>query len=196
MGTVTRPHVAPAPTTNSAPPVALPLAELEARVKRIERPHPNLLWLYVITSLLTLLGAPFVILPLYFRYHTLRYRFDDEGLHASWGILFRREVSLTYARIQDIHLRRNIIERWLGLGSVQIQTASGSGSAELVVEGITEFVEVRDYLYARMRGAHHRPAASARPVDDEAVALLRDIRDELRATRERMAARAGGGGAA
>lgn len=170
--------------------------ELDALVKAIERPHPNLLWLYVITALLTVVGAPVVVVPLYFRYHTLRYRFDDEGLHASWGILFRREVSLTYARIQDIHLRRNVIERWLGLGSVQIQTASGAGSAELVVEGITQFVEVRDFLYAKMRGAHHKPAATARVVDDQAVALLREIRDELRATRELLHGRSGGGDAA
>lgn len=193
MGSVERPAALPA---QPAPSVTRPLAELEAVVKRLERPHPNLLWLYVITALLTIVGAPIVLLPLYFRYHTLRYRFDDEGLHASWGILFRREVSLTYARIQDIHLRRNILERWLGLGSVQIQTASGSGSAELVVEGITEFVEVRDFLYAKMRGAHHKPASPSRAVDDQAVALLREIRDELRATRERLQARAGGGGVA
>ncbi len=172
------------------------LAELEVVVKRLQRPHPNLLWLYVITSLLTMLGAPFVLVPLYFRYHTLRYRFDDEGLHASWGILFRREVSLTYVRIQDIHLRRNILERWLGLGSVQIQTASGSGSAELVVEGITEFVEVRDFLYAKMRGAHQRPPAMGAVVNEEALALLREIRDDLRAAKERLSARAGGGDAA
>ena len=172
------------------------MATLEQVVKRLQRPHPNLLWLYVITSLLTVVGAPIVLVPLYFRYHTLRYRFDDEGLHASWGILFRREVSLTYARIQDIHLRRGIFERWLGLGSVQIQTASGSGSAELVVEGITEFVEVRDFLYAKMRGAHPKAAPASHAVDDEAVKLLREIRDDLRAVRERASARAGGGDAA
>ena len=172
-----------------------PLAELEAVVRRLTRPHPNLLWLYLLTSLLTVEGAPILILPLYFRYHTLRYRFDDEGLHASWGILFRREVSLTYARIQDIHLRRNILERWLGLGSVQIQTASGSGSAELVVEGITEFVEVRDFLYARMRGAHGKAPSAGRAVDDEAVRLLREICDDLRAVRQRLGAESGGGDA-
>lgn len=179
-----------------AVPAGKPLAELELVVKRLQRPHPNLLWLYVITALLTVVGAPFVLVPLYFRYHTLRYRFDDEGLHASWGILFRREVSLTYARIQDIHLRRGIVERWLGLGSVQIQTASGSGAAELVVEGITEFVEVRDFLYAKMRGAHQRPAANARVVDDQAVQLLREIRDELRAVKQRIGAHPGGDHAA
>jgi putative membrane protein len=43
-----------------------------------------------------------------------------------WGILFRREISLTYARIQDIQLSSNLVERWLGLAKIQLQTASGS----------------------------------------------------------------------
>jgi len=47
------------------------------------------------------------------------------------GILFRREVNLTYARIQDIHLRSGLIQRWLRLANVQIQTASGSSGPEL-----------------------------------------------------------------
>ena len=41
----------------------------------------------------------------WFRYHTMRYRFDAEGVSMSWGILFRREVLLNYSRIQDIHLQ-------------------------------------------------------------------------------------------
>ena len=33
-----------------------------------------------------------VLLPyLYFRYHTMRFRFDREGIAMSWGLLFRRE---------------------------------------------------------------------------------------------------------
>ena len=28
-----------------------------------------------------------------------------------WGLLFRHEVYLTYRRIQDIHVTRNIVER-------------------------------------------------------------------------------------
>ena len=68
------------------------------------------------------------------------------------GILFRREVNLTYARIQDIHLRSGFIQRWLGLADIQIQTASGSAGAELVIEGFKEFEAIRDFLYTRMRG--------------------------------------------
>ena len=70
----------------------------------IERPHPKLLRLYLLRSLLS--GpAIFITLPvLLFRYQTLRYHFDDEGIAMKWGVLFRREITLTYARIQDIHL--------------------------------------------------------------------------------------------
>jgi uncharacterized membrane protein YdbT with pleckstrin-like domain len=165
-------------------PVVAPqaLADVEARVKALTRPHPRLLTQYLITLLLMLPLAPIAFLPYLFRYQTLRYRFDDDGVHASWGILFRREVSLTYARIQDIHLRRGLLERWLGLGSVQIQTASGAGSAELVIEGVTEFVEVRDFLYAKMRGATAKPKSQ----DAEAIGLLLEIRDDLRAVRSKL----------
>ena len=56
----------------------------------------------------------------------MRYRFDTDGIHMRWGIVFRRDVLLNYSRIQDIHLRSNLIERWLGLARIEIQTASGS----------------------------------------------------------------------
>ena len=100
----------------------------EAAILAIERPHPNLLKLYFLQALMTLFAFPLVFTLLYFKYHTLRYRFDDEGISAKWGILFRREVNLTYARIQDIHLTSGIIQRWLSLADIHVQTASGSSS--------------------------------------------------------------------
>jgi putative membrane protein len=131
------------------------------RIFQIERPDSKLMTYYVITCLLT--GPLFVILilPAYFRFRTMRFRFDDEGVSMRWGILFRREIILNYARIQDIHLSSNIIERWLGLARVQIQTASGSSSAEMTIEGLLEFELVRDFLYSKMRGLKDRPAKSA-----------------------------------
>ena len=154
----------------------------------ITRPRGDLFWLYFIASFVGTVFHPLIFLPVYFRFHTLRYKFDEEGVSSSWGILFRREVSLTYARIQDIHLSRNILERWLGIGTVQIQTASGSSSAELTIEGTDRFEEIRDFLYSRMRGhakADAKPAAAG-SADGEAVRLLTEIRDDLRAVREAM----------
>src|ERR1051325_2347885 len=95
-------------------------------IARVERPCPELLTFYVLKAISTVFAAPLTLLLLYFRYHTMRYRFDAEGIHMKWGILMRREIMLNYSRIQDIQLRSNVIERWLGLARIEIQTASGS----------------------------------------------------------------------
>ncbi|MEW6073312.1 MAG: PH domain-containing protein [Planctomycetota bacterium] len=172
----------------------------DAAIRRIERPHPNLLVAYFLQALGTLLGFPFVMLPLYFKYHTLRYKFDDEGISASWGIIFHREIYLTYRRIQDIHVSRNLFERWLGIGKVALQTAAGSSSAELTLEGMEHYEAVRDYLYGRMRGTAGTPrdgaaaapagaAAGAPEAGGEAVALLRAIRADIEGVRRALEGR-------
>ncbi len=162
--------------------------------KRITRPAPALMKYYIIVSLLTGPGFLILILPLFFKYETLRYRFDDEGISMSWGLLWRREVYLTYRRIQDIHLTRNLLQRWLGLATVSVQTASGAATPEMSIEGILEADALRDYLYTKMRGAREPNAAPTTTADataapatppaaehDELLSLLCEIRDLLKA---------------
>lgn len=160
--------------------------------RAVSRPDPSLLTYYVILAAISTVAFPFVILPLVFKYMTLRYRFDDEGVSMAWGVLFRKEVYLTYRRIQDIHVSRNIIQRWMGLATVAIQTASGNAKPEMEIEGILEADELRNFLYERMRGAkgmdgEETPAAAP---EDEALALLREIRDALGALAEKAGAKA------
>lgn len=172
----------------------MPLTESE--IFAIERPHPRLMWLYVIRSILT---GPLIIISLpilFFRYETLRYRFDAEGIHMRWGILFRRQINLTYARIQDIHMTSGLIQRWLGLADLKIQTASGSTGAEMTIEGLMEFEAIRDFLYMQMRGyreqARHRAAAPspAAPAavagNPQVLALMQEVVVEMRATRQAL----------
>lgn len=172
-------------------------------IASLERPCSALWNYYILVAVCTGPGLIVMLPYLWFRYYTLRYRFDQEGIHMRVGILFRREVNLTYARIQDIHLHSNFVQRWLGLANVQIQTASGSAGAELVIEGFKEFEAIRDFLYTRMRGYQSStqaattqphastPASAASLTGDNAemVALLLNIRDELRRTREALEAR-------
>lgn len=173
----------------------------DSAIFAIERPHANLWTYYLLTALVIPPLFPFLVLPLWFRYHTMRYKFTPEGISMSWGILFRREVIVNYARIQDIHLRSNFVERWLGLARVLVQTASGNATAELTIEGLREFEALRDFLYSRMRGVKDHPApslthASAAPTSapsapppDELAAALRETAAELRALREEIARR-------
>ena len=138
---------------------------------------------YVLCSLAAGPFFPIALIPLFCKYVTLRYRFDDSGIAMQWGVLFRKEIYLTYRRIQDIHLTRNIVQRWFGLATVAVQTASGSATPEMSIEGILEADQLRDYLYGKMRGtrgenstAQDRDAADG----DEALVLLTEIRDSMR----------------
>lgn len=169
----------------------------------LERPSPSLLKLYFVRSLLS--GPAFLLLfpPYLVRYLTLRYRFDEKGISMRWGFFFRREVNLTYSRIQDIHLVSGLIQRWFGLADIMIQTASGNAEAEMKIEGLHEFEDIRHFLYTRMRGyadLNRKPAATATATSphtpppssdtaDPALNLLREIRDELKAAREAIAAK-------
>lgn len=189
---------------------AVQLRELPATL----HPHRNLLRYYLLSALVFGPGFFFAALPFYFRFRTLRYDVDDEGITMRWGILFRREISLTYSRIQDIQLSSNVVERWLGLARIQLQTASGNASAEMTIEGLQDVEAMRDFLYSRMRGArsatrHPAPGAAvvqaagsetvleASHAGEGAVAQLAAALDataaELRALRLELAATRGVG---
>ena len=177
---------------------------------KIQRPDPSLFRYYVFISLLSGPLAPLVLIPLWCRYATLRYNFDASGVSMCWGVIFRNEVYLTYRRIQDIHLTRNILQRWMGLATISVQTASGSSKAEMTIDGILQPERLRDYIYGQMRGAKndaavHRlgepstpesgeissqgssapplpsSAHTADPSEERAIAALEGIRDALQA---------------
>ena len=159
----------------------------------LERPSPKLLTYYLLTGLLTGPGLVIAIPALVIRYNTLRYRFEETGMRMQLGLFFRKEVVVAFRRIQDIHVSRNLIQRWLGIASVSVQTASGNATPEIVLEGITDPDSVRDWLYERMRGA--KGYATSKPLaaiaedpsapprlndsDNEVTEILRGIRDNL-----------------
>lgn len=193
------------------------------RPDSLTRPDPALLRYYTLVSAFFLVLFPLVFLPSYLRYKSLRYRLDDDGVSMSWGVLNKRETYLTYRRLQDIQVSQGLLQRKLGLAEVHLHTASGSAGAEMKMEGITRPERLRDFLYARMRGAEQEegmgeagaregtsppapgtaeqsgaapsrpgaasgrsapapgPSSGASPHSDEALHLLTQIRDELRA---------------
>jgi membrane protein YdbS with pleckstrin-like domain len=159
------------------------------------RPDPALMTYYVLGSILLGPFFLFYLIPSYFKYRSLRYTVEEEGISMRWGVLFRREISLTYSRIQDIHLSSNFLERWLGLAKIQVQTASGSSSAEMTIEGLREFGAVRDFLYGRMRGARDRAAVHTTPAGGgelgggsmrELAETLNEIAAEVRGIRRAL----------
>jgi len=158
--------------------------DIPTHIAAIERPVDKLLTYYVWKALATTFAFPVTMLVFFFRYHTMRYRFDEEGIHMKWGMIIRHEIMLNYSRIQDIQLKSNLVERWLGLARIEVQTASGKSSDSLMLEGLYDPTVLGSFPSSRIRGAGDR-GSTARPPQQLAAALL-EVASELRQIRRQL----------
>jgi uncharacterized protein len=70
------------------------------------------------------------------RYRRWRWRLTDLALELRFGVLVHRYEAVPYFRIQQIDIERGPVDRLLGLATLQVTTASASGSGAL--PGIAE----------------------------------------------------------
>lgn len=172
----------------------------QSEIYSITRPSSKLMTYYAIQSCL-LPPISFLAFPvLFFRYKSMQYEFDDQGISMSWGILWKKQVNLTYKRIQDIHVTAGVLQRWMGLADLHIQTASGSSQAEMKIEGILEYKGLQEFIYGKMRGNENEKKGGAAALSHESSAnnaaatereqrmmeALNGIAGELRASRQLM----------
>mgnify|MGYP001565997891 CR=1 FL=1 len=61
-------------------------------------------------------------------YHFYRYELTDKGFRKESGIIWKKYVTIPYARIQNVDINRGILARILGLSDLHIQTAGASAT--------------------------------------------------------------------
>lgn len=110
--------------------VAAWLALLLAPGASTAHPHPGIQWGPIYGMLWRML--PFLALLLaidgfvcYLRTRAYRIDLGPQGIALQMGVLSRSHETLIYTKIQDILIRRSVLERLLGLSSVIIQNAMG-----------------------------------------------------------------------
>jgi membrane protein YdbS with pleckstrin-like domain len=135
-------------------------------------------------------------------------RVTEDTLEIGKGVLFRKELTIPLDRIQEISLREGPLQRYLGISSLRFETAGAGSSqqaADLNLPGILHARQFRSNVLAqrdaRRVGAKYgrrttdaAPGAGAGgvtveataagapgggPSGEEALALLREIRDSL-----------------
>ena len=88
-----------------------------------------------------ILPAVGLILIVYIGYNlAVWYRFvyyiADEELRIEYGLIARKKRYVPLERIQSIQIRVSLIQRWLGLVSLQVETAGGGPQAEVLLSSI------------------------------------------------------------
>lgn len=103
--------------------------------------------------------ARFVGLPLLFT----GYRLYPTRLAYSTGVLAKREEELLLYRVLDITVRRGVIDRLLGLGTVEVRSSDAS-DPWLRLRGVRDPHRVRDLLREHVDRERARVGVRSREV--------------------------------
>jgi membrane protein YdbS with pleckstrin-like domain len=153
--------------------------------------------------------ASFLILRL--DYEQRWYIVSDRSLRIREGLVSLHEKTMTFANVQQVGIRQNPIQRWLGIADVEVRTAGGGQKKEDherssdhhigVLRGVTDAEGIRDLVQDRLRHYkdsglgdpdHHAPAPAVRPAARSAVesadlaSAAAALRDEARALRRAL----------
>jgi len=124
----------------------------------------------------------------------IRYEMTDEEVIVHKGVFGKIHKIVPYRTVTNVSITRGWLDRiWLGIGSVNIQTA-GAGASSVAEErlvGLTNFEEIRDAVVTHLRRyrADTGPAlgggtSSARAAESENGEVAQEMLEELKAIRE------------
>jgi uncharacterized membrane protein YdbT with pleckstrin-like domain len=146
-------------------------------------PRAALITLIVCSALNFLWWAPLMIWASFY-HRSLGYEIGDEQVIVHQGVLTRVVKHVPYRTVTNITVKRGVLDRWLGLGTLEIQTAgmSGTQKAEESLAGLTDADEVYERVAAqlsRFRGGMTPTQAEVeapRGADETLAALLAEVR--------------------
>jgi len=87
-------------------------------------------------------------------YETMVYKLTKDEIAWRRGVWFKKTGIVPYNRITNIDIVQGPISRMLGIASLKIQTAgySGQSPAEIKIEGVEQFEELRELIMEFVRG--------------------------------------------
>ena len=121
--------------------------------------------------------------------NNLSYIIKDSSITIYKGIFTKIEQNIPNSKVTDFVLYRDLLDRFLGLGSIKVQTAGASGESgfEGVLNGILNYEEVHKNLRNKLvniqtstpnRSAENTNVSDNRVLDD-ILAELKDINKKI-----------------
>jgi len=125
-------------------------------------------------------------------YRSLRYEVQDDEVVVNAGIWTKSVKHVPYRTVTNMEVKRDVVDRWLGIGTLNIQTAgmSGQKGAEERLVGLSNVQEVYEAVVEELRRFRGGMAPTQADVEVEpAVSLpggLGEILAEVRAIRKSL----------
>ena len=142
-----------------------------------------------VIALMWIIAVPLIVLWI----RSLRYVIGEERITIHKGILTKIQQNIPYRAITDFMVHRSLFDRFLGIGSIRVQTAGQSTTAtgyEGQLSGLLEWEALHEDLRVKLKALHGESLALgiAEPAATETadVGLQRQVLEELRAIRRAL----------
>lgn len=136
--------------------------------------NATLLWTaYLTISMIIMLSAAILTV---FYVRGIEYQVGEREVIVKKGIINKMEKHIPFRTITNISSRYGPYDRLFGIGTVQIETAGKSGAQtgpEEKIEGISNFLEVRDEILEVLRRFRHQYATTTETPEDALVETVR-----------------------
>ena len=125
-------------------------------------------------------------------YRSLAYEVQDDEVIVRAGIWTKSVKHVPYRTVTNLTVKRDILDRWLGIGTLNIQTAgmSGTTGAEESLVGLTDVQEVYEIVVTELRRFRGSMSPTAAEVEGEPAVVSTDalsaILTEVRAIRQAL----------
>lgn len=146
-------------------------------------------WIYVLANAVWV-GVAAVLVPPYYR--SIRYELTEDEIIVRKGILTKTENIVPYRTITNVSIKRDLFDRWLGMGGLQIHTAgySQQTNAEANLAGLEDYREVHASIMDALRryrgdSGPSVAMASANLERRDTTQLLAEILAEVKALRSK-----------
>ena len=142
----------------------------------------------MIGSVVWIISCPFILFFYKLWVNNLSYIIKGSSITIYKGIFTKIEQNIPNSKVTDFVLYRDLFDRFLGLGSIKVQTAGASGESgfEGVLNGILDYKEVHKNLRDKLvstQASVSNPSVDSSSSDDmvlvDILAELKDINKKL-----------------
>ncbi len=150
---------------------------------------PDLGWIFfIIYAICSFVVMLMCFALIYFYVPTISYEIGDQDVIVRKGLITRTEQVVPYRTITNVDVKRGLIERWMGLGSIVLHTAGYSQTAEAEgrLAGLANYEEVRAGVLEALRQYRGGVEGAISPtvgMSASGGATLDDVVAELQALR-------------
>jgi len=122
-------------------------------------------------------------------YRSLKYEIQDDEVIVRAGIWEKSVKHVPYRTVTNLTVKRGILDRWLGIGTLNIQTAgmSGTTGAEESLVGLPNVDEIYETVGTEMRRFRGGMSPTMADTDvPESADVMQEILVEIKAIRESL----------